>query len=106
MEFDMGQLMEQARRVQADIMSAQDELKDKEVSSSAGGGMVKVVVTGDMRVKSIEIDPEAIDPEDVDLLEDTIVAAVNQALEAANDLADQKMKSATGGIASSMPGLF
>lgn len=106
MDFDMNQIMAQARKVQADIMSAQDDLKDKEVSASAGGGMVKVVATGDLRIKSITIDPEAIDPDDVELLEDTIVAAVNEAISAANALADQAMKSATGGVASSIPGLF
>lgn len=106
MDFDMNQIMAQARKVQADIMSAQDDLKDREVSASAGGGMVKVVATGDLRIKSITIDPEAIDPDDVELLEDTIVAAVNEAISSANDLADQAMKSATGGVASSIPGLF
>lgn len=106
MDFDMNQIMAQARKVQADIMSAQDDLKDKEVSASAGGGMVKVVATGDLRIKSITIDPEAIDPDDVELLEDTIVAAVNEAISSANALADQAMKSATGGVASSIPGLF
>lgn len=106
MDLDMNQLMAQARKVQADIMSAQDELKDKEVSASAGGGMVKVVATGDMKIKSIEIDPDAVDSEDVELLEDTILAAVNDAISQANALADQQMRSATGGIASSIPGIF
>lgn len=106
MALDMNQLMAQARQMQADIMDAQDDIKDKEVSASAGGGMVKVVATGDLRIKSIEIDPEALDPDDVDLLEDTLVAAVNEAISSATDLADQAMRSATGGLASSIPGLF
>lgn len=106
MAIDMNQLMAQARQMQADIMSAQDELKDKEVSASAGGGMVKVVATGDLRIKSITIDPEAVDPDDVELLEDTIVAAVNEAIASANDLADQRMRSATGGLAGSIPGIL
>lgn len=106
MAIDMNQLMAQARQMQADIMSAQDELKDKEVNASAGGGMVKVVATGDLRIKSITIDPEAVDPDDVELLEDTIVAAVNEAIASANDLADQRMRSATGGLAGSIPGIL
>ena len=82
----------------------QEGLKDMETSSSAGGGMVKVTVTGDMRVKSITIDPEAVDPEDVEMLEDMIIAAVNDALESANEAANQQMGSITGGL--SIPGLM
>lgn len=104
MAMDMNQIMAQARKMQADLMSAQDELKDKEVSASAGGGMVKVVASGDSKIKSITIDPDAVDPEDVEMLEDTVVAAVNEALEAANRLAEQRVQSATGGL--NIPGLF
>lgn len=104
MDMDMNQLMAQARKMQADLMSAQDELKDKQVTASAGGGMVRVVATGDLRIKSIEIDPDAIDPEDVEMLEDTIVAAVNDAIKQANELAEQGMESVTGGL--NIPGLF
>lgn len=104
MDMDMNQLMAQARKMQADLMSAQDELKDKQVTASAGGGMVKVVATGDLRIKSIEIDPDAIDPEDAEMLEDTIVAAVNDAIKQANELAEQGMESVTGGL--NIPGLF
>lgn len=104
MAMDMNQIMAQARKMQADLMSAQDELKDKEVTASAGGGMVKVVATGDLRIKSIKIDPEAVDPDDVDMLQDTILAAVNDAIQQANRLAEQKMQSATGGM--NIPGLF
>lgn len=104
MDLDMDQLMAQARKMQADLMSAQDEIKDKEVTASAGGGMVKVVATGDLRIKSIEIDPDAIDPDDVEMLEDTIVAAVNDAIKQANELAEHGMESVTGGL--NIPGLF
>lgn len=104
MDMDMNQLMAQARKMQADLMSAQDELKDKQVTASAGGGMVKVVATGDLRIKSIEIDPDAIDPDDVEMLEDIIVAAVNDAIKQANELAEQGMESVTGGL--NIPGLF
>lgn len=102
--MDMNEILEQARRMQANLMDAQDQLKDKEVTSSAGGGMVKVVATGDMRIKSIEIKPEAVDPDDVEMLEDTLVAAVNDAIQQVNALTEQGMRSATGGI--DIPGLF
>lgn len=104
MAMDMNQIMAQARQMQANLMDAQDQLKDKEVTASAGGGMVKVVATGDLKIKSIKIDPEAVDPDDVDMLQDTILAAVNDAINQANQLAEQKMQSVTGGI--NVPGLF
>ena len=114
--MDMSKLMKQAQQMQAQLEQAQDNLKDLEVTSSAGGGMVKVAATGDMRISSITIDPEAIDPEDVELLQDMILAAINGALESAENAASQKMSAATGlggmsglgDLASSlgMPGLF
>lgn len=104
MAMDMNEIMAQARRMQQDLMSAQDELKDREVTASAGGGMVKVVATGDLHIKSIKIDPSAVDPEDIEMLEDTVTAAVNEAIGAANRLAEQRMQSATGGL--NIPGLF
>ncbi|MBQ6395830.1 MAG: YbaB/EbfC family nucleoid-associated protein [Atopobiaceae bacterium] len=102
--MNMQQIMRQARKMQEQLESMQEGLKDMETSSSAGGGMVKVTVTGDMRVKSITIDPEAVDPEDVEMLEDMIIAAVNDALESANEAANQQMGSITGGL--SIPGLM
>lgn len=103
-QMNMQQIMRQARKMQEQLESMQEGLKDMETSSSAGGGMVKVTVTGDMRVKSITIDPEAVDPEDVEMLEDMIIAAVNDALESANEAANQQMGSITGGL--SIPGLM
>lgn len=108
--MDMNKLMKQAQQMQAQLEAAQDNLKDLEVSSSAGGGMVKVSATGDMRISSITIDPEALDPEDVELLQDMVLAAVNGALESAESAASQQMSSATGlgnalgGLG--IPGLF
>ena len=76
---NMQQMLKQAQKMQQDMLAAQESLKDEVVEASAGGGMVTVKVTGDLVVKSIEIDPEAVDPEDVELLQDMVLAAVNEA---------------------------
>ena len=102
--MNMQQMMKQARKMQEQLEAVQDGLKDLEVNSSAGGGMVKVVVTGDLHVKSIEIDPEAVDPGDVEMLQDLVLAAVNDALESAQDAASQQMGAVTGGL--NIPGLM
>ncbi len=73
--MNMQQMMKQAQKMQKQLAEAQDKLGDIEVSASAGGGMVKVTGTADMNITSITIDPEALDPEDVDILQDTILAA-------------------------------
>ena len=97
----MQQLLKQAQKMQQDMMQAQEALKDETVEASAGGGMVKVTVTGDLDFKSITIDPEAVDPEDVELLQDMVLAAVNEGLRSAQELAASKM----GGIAGGLGGL-
>jgi nucleoid-associated protein EbfC len=97
----MQQLLKQAQKMQQDMAAAQEALKDETVESSAGGGMVKVVVTGDLDIKSITIDPQAVDPEDVELLQDMVLAAVNEGLRSAQELAASKM----GGIAGGLGGL-
>jgi hypothetical protein len=97
----MQQLLKQAQKMQEDMMAAQESLKDETVEASAGGGMVKVTVTGDLIIKSIAIDPEAVDPEDVELLQDMVLAAVNEGLRSAQELAASKM----GGIAGGLGGL-
>lgn len=102
--LDMNSVMKQARMMQEQLASAESSLKDQEISASAGGGTVKVVATGDMQIKSIEIDPSAVDPDDVELLQDMILAAVNEALSSAQDAANQKLGAITGGL--SIPGLF
>ena len=102
--MDMNQIMQQARKMQAELESAQDNIKQMEVTTSAGGGAVKVTVTGDMKLTSLEIDPEAVDPEDVEMLEDMIIAAVNDAIEKVNDAANEKVSSITGGL--NIPGLM
>jgi DNA-binding YbaB/EbfC family protein len=97
----MQQLLKQAQKMQQDMAAAQEALKDETVEASAGGGMVKVVVTGDLDIKSITIDPQAVDPEDVELLQDMVLAAVNEGLRSAQELAASKM----GGIAGGLGGL-
>jgi DNA-binding YbaB/EbfC family protein len=95
---NMQQLLKQAQKMQEDMMKAQESLKDEMVEATAGGGMVTVQVTGDQVVKSITIDPQAVDPEDVELLQDMVLAAVNQGLRSAQDLAASKMSGITGGL--------
>ena len=80
---NMNQMMKQVQQLQAEMMKAQEELKNEVVEASAGGGMVTVKVTGELEVQQIRIDPEAVDPEDVDMLQDMVLAAVNEALRSA-----------------------
>lgn len=103
---NMQQLMKQAQKMQQDMLAAQEALKDEVVDASAGGGMVTVQVTGDLVVKSIKVDPEAVDPEDVEMLQDMILAAVNEALRSAQELASSKLGGIAGGLGGlGLPGL-
>ncbi len=95
---NMQQMLKQVQKMQADMAAAQESLKDEVVSASAGGGMVTVQVTGDLVVKSITIDPEAVDTEDVEMLYDMVLAAVNEGMRAAQELAAAKLGSITGGL--------
>jgi DNA-binding YbaB/EbfC family protein len=95
---NMNQMLKQVQKMQADMMKAQEDLKTEEVTATAGGGMVTVTVSGDLVVKSITIDPEAIDPEDPELLADLVLAAVNEGIRAAQELAAKKMGGLTGGM--------
>jgi DNA-binding YbaB/EbfC family protein len=97
---NMNQMMKQVQKMQADMMAAQEKLKDEEVEASAGGGMVTVKVSGDLDIKEVKIDPQAVDPDDVELLQDMVLAATNEALRAAQELAASKL----GGIAGGMGG--
>ena len=94
--FDLNALMKQAQQMQADMAEAQEKLKGETVDASAGGGVVKVKMSGDLRLLEIAIDPEAIDPEDAELLQDMVLAAVNEAIRAAQDLAASKMGGVSG----------
>ena len=103
---NMQQMLKQVQKMQADMMAAQDKLKDERVEASAGGGMVKVVVSGDLEVKEITIAPEAIDPDDPELLADLVLAAVNEGLRSAQELAATKLGGLTGGMGNlGLPGL-
>jgi hypothetical protein len=102
--MNFGKMMKQAQQMQAKMAEVQEELKNETVDASAGGGMVKVTMTGDMQVKSVEIDPAAVDPDDVELLSDMVAAAVNEAVRAAQELAANKMAAVTGGM--NIPGLM
>ena len=92
---NMQQMLKQVQKMQADMARAQEELASAEVEASAGGGMVTVRVTGTLVVKEVRIDPAAIDPEDPEMLSDMVLAAVNEGLRAAQELAAQKMGGAT-----------
>lgn len=102
--MNFGKMMKQAQQMQAKMAEVQEQLKDETVDASAGGGMVKVTMSGDLQLKSITIDPSAVDPEDVELLEDMVAAAVSEALRAAQELAGTKMGAVTGGM--NIPGLM
>lgn len=101
---NMGAMMKQAQKMQAELARAQEEIKDMTFEATAGGGMVKVVANGDMTVDSIVIDPEAVDPEDVEMLQDMVAAAVNEALRGVPEISSQRLNAATGGL--NIPGLM
>ena len=88
---NMQQMLKQVQKMQAEMMAAQESLKDERVEASAGGGMVKVVATGELAIESITIDPDAVDPEDVEMLQDMVVAAVNEAVRSAQELQESKL---------------
>jgi DNA-binding YbaB/EbfC family protein len=100
-------MLRQVQDMQKAMAKAQEELAQEVVEASAGGGMVTVVVTGGLEVREVRIDPDAVDPDDVEMLQDLVTAATNEALRAAQALAQQKLGGATNGIdLPNMPGLF
>jgi len=99
----LGNMMKQVQQMQAKMAEMQAELENAEIEGSAGGGMVKVVVNGKNEIKSITIDPEVVDPADVEMLQDLIVAALNQAREKAQAVQQEQMSGLTGGL--NIPGL-
>lgn len=102
-QMNMQQMMKQARKMQEQLAAAQENIAQSTVDASAGGGMVKVTVNGEMQITSLTIDPEALDPEDVEMLEDMITAAVNEALRGVGELANRQMGAITGGL--NIPGM-
>lgn len=101
--MDLNKMMQQVQQMQAEMMKAQEELAHETVEASAGGGMVTVTATGAGEIQAIKIAPEAIDPDDPELLADTILAAVNEALRSANSLAQSRLGGMAGGLG--LPGL-
>jgi DNA-binding YbaB/EbfC family protein len=95
---NMQQMLKQVQKMQADMARAQEEIAAAEVQASSGGGMVTVTMSGALEVKSVRIEPGAIDPDDPDLLSDLVLAAVNEALRSAQQLASERMERATGGL--------
>src|ERR687897_1049838 len=104
---NLNQILKQAQQMQAEMAKAHDQLKDEVVEASAGGGTVKVTMTGDMQLREIKIAPEAIDPDDPELLQDMVTAAVNEALRSAQELAASRLGgiAGMGGGLPGMPGL-
>jgi DNA-binding YbaB/EbfC family protein len=99
----MGKMMKQAQQLQSKMLRMQEELADKTVEASAGGGVVRVVADGKQRVVSLEINPEVVDPDDVDMLQDLVLAAVNDALTRSQEMVSSEMSKLTGGM--NIPGL-
>src|SRR5919107_6009758 len=96
---NMQAMMKQVQKMQADMVKAQEELKNEVVEASAGGGMVTVKVSGDLEIREVRIAPQAVDPDDVELLQDMVLAAVNEAVRAAQELAASRLNAAAGGLA-------
>ncbi len=100
----MGNMMKQAQKLQKKMLKLQEELAEKTVEASAGGGMVKVVANGKQQIKLIHIEKEVVDPDDVEMLQDLIVAAVNDALTKSQDMVSSEMSKLTGGL--NIPGMM
>ena len=92
------QMMKQAQKLQQEMQKMQEELEQAEYTAAAGGGVVTATVTGKRELTKLEIDPEAVDPEDVEMLQDMVIAAVNEALRRADEAASQNMSRLTGGL--------
>ena len=101
---NMNQMLKQAQKMQADMAALQEDLENREFSAVSGGGMVEVTVDGKHLIKSIKINPDAVDPDDVEMLEDLITVAVNEAIGNATKTSEEEMGAITGGL--NMPGLF
>jgi len=97
-------MLKQAQQMQARLAAVQEEIAVARTEATVGGGMVKVLVIGGSKIESIEIDPEVVDPEDVEMLQDLILAAINEAMDTAQKLASDKMSAITGGM--NIPGLM
>ncbi len=101
---NMGAMMKKVQKMQADMLKMQEDLKKRTVEASAGGGAVTVVVSGKKEVKSVKIDPSAVDPEDVEMLEDMILTAINDGMKQIDEMTEKEMGKVTGGM--KLPGMF
>ncbi len=101
---DMGNMMKQAQKLQSKMLRLQEEMGDKTVEATAGGGMVKVVANGRQQILSIQIEKEVVDPEDTEMLQDLVLAAVNDALVKSQEMVSGEMNKLTGGL--NIPGLM
>jgi len=95
---NMAGMMKKMQKLQGEMAKMQEELKKRTMEVSAGGGAVKVVINGDKQIQSLKIDPAAVDPEDIEMLEDLVVAAINEALKKVDDMTAQEMSKLTGGL--------
>jgi nucleoid-associated protein EbfC len=105
---NVNKMMQQVQQMQQQMQQAQEELANETVTASAGGGAVRATMTGGMELVSIEIDPEVVDPEDVEMLQDMVLAAVNEAMTSSQELANKKLGGITGGLGDlglNIPGL-
>ena len=104
MPQNMNNMLKQAQKMQQDMLKAQQEIEEKEIEASAGGGAVSVKISGKKELISIKLSPEVVDPDDIEMLEDLIVAAVNEAMRKADEESAKEMSKFTGGM--NIPGLF
>jgi len=104
MKGAMGNMMKQAQKLQGKMMKLQDELAEKTVEASSGGGMITVVANGKQQIVSVRLEKEVVDPDDIEMLEDLIIAAVNEALNKSQEMVSGEMSKLTGGL--SIPGLM
>ena len=103
MPGNMNNLMKQAQRMQKQMEETTKELEEKEITAAAGGGAVEVTVTGKKEIKSVKLDPEVVDPDDIEMLEDLIVAATNEALRKMEEISQAQMAKITGGLGGGFP---
>ena len=101
---NMNNMIRQAQKMQQEMEKVQDDMNEQEIEASAGGGMVTVKITGKKHVKEVIIKPEAVDPDDIEMLQDLVAAAINEAITKAEQMMESKMSKLTGGI--NLPGLF
>ena len=104
MPGNMNQLLKQAQKMQSDMQKMQEELESKEIEASVGGGAITVKVNGKKELIDIQIKPEVVDPDDIEMLQDLVLSAVNQALKSVDDMQANQMSKVTGGM--NIPGLF